>query len=104
MTTNTTPQTKPKFDKTKYCFEYKTQQVLDAINKKLDEDNLTNYHLDVLGFLLTECEHYLKNNIDSIMLNAAESATTGLFNKRSVAAKKAATTKAKNKGVKGAKE
>ena len=93
MTTNTTPQTKPKFDKTNYCFEYKTQQVLDAINKKLDEDNLTNYHLDVLGFLLTECEHYLKNNIDSIMLNAAESATTGLFNKRSVAAKKAAATR-----------
>ena len=93
MTTNTIPQTKPKFDKTNYCFEYKTQQVLDAINKKLDEDNLTNYHLDVLGFLLTECEHYLKNNIDSIMLNAAESATTGLFNKRSVAAKKAAATR-----------
>ena len=97
MTTNTIPQTKPKFDKTNYCFEYKTQQVLDAINKKLDEDNLTSYHIDVLGFLLTECEHYLKNNIDSIMLNAAESATTGLFNKRSVAAKKAATTRAKNK-------
>ena len=93
MTTNTTPQAKPKFDKTNYCFEYKTQQVLDAINKKLDEDNLTNYYLDVLGFLLTECEHYLKNNIDSIMLNAAESATTGLFNKRSVAAKKAAATR-----------
>ena len=93
MTTYTTPQTKPKFDKTNYCFEYKTQQVLDAINKKLDEDNLTNYHLDVLGFLLTECEHYLKNNIDNIMLNAAESATTGLFNKRSVAAKKAAATR-----------
>ena len=93
MTTNTTPQTKPKFDKTNYCFEYKTQQVLDAINKKLDEDNLTNYHLDVLGFLLTECEHYLKNDIDNIMLNAAESATTGLFNKRSVAAKKAAATR-----------
>ena len=92
MTTNT-PQAKPKFDKTNYCFEYRTQQVLDAINKKLDEDNLTNYHLDVLGFLLTECEHYLKNNIDSIMLNAAESATTGLFNKRSVAAKKAAATR-----------
>ena len=93
MTTNTTPQTKPKFDKTNYCFEYKTQQVLDAINKKLDEDNLTNYHLDVLGFLLTECEHYLRNSIDNIMLNAAESATTGLFNKRSVAAKKAAATR-----------
>ena len=93
MTTNNTPQAKPKFDKTNYCFEYKTQQVLDAINKKLDEDNLTSYHLDVLGFLLTECEHYLKNNIDSIMLNAAESATTGLFNKRSVAAKKAAATR-----------
>ena len=93
MTTNTTPQTKPKFDKTNYCFEYKTQQVLDAINKKLDEDNLTNYHLDVLGFLLTECEHYLKNNIDIVMLNAAESATTGLFNKRSVSAKKAAATR-----------
>ena len=76
MTTNTASQTKSKFDKTNYCFEYKTQQVLDAINKKPDEDNLTNYHLDVLGFLLTECEHYLKNNIDSIMLNAAESATT----------------------------
>ena len=61
MTTNTTPQTKPKFDKTNYCFEYKTQQVLDAINKKLDEDNLTNYHLDVLGFLLTvqiKCKKY----------------------------------------------
>ena len=93
MTTNNTPQAKPKFDKTNYCFEYKTQQVLEAVNKKLDEDNLTNYHLDVLGFLLTECEHYLKNNIDSIMLNAAESATTGLFNKRSVAAKKAAATR-----------
>ena len=93
MTTNTTSQTKPKFDKTNYCFEYKTQQVLETVNKKLDEDNLTNYHLDVLGFLLTECEHYLKNNIDSIMLNAAESATTGLFNKRSVAAKKAAATR-----------
>ena len=93
MTTYTISQTKPKFDKTNYCFEYKTQQVLDAINKKLDEDNLTNYHLDLLGFLLTECEHYLKNNIDNIMLNAAESATTGLFNKRSVAAKKAAATR-----------
>ena len=93
MATNTASQTKPKFDKTNYCFGYKTQQVLDAINKKLDEDNLTNYHLDVLGFLLTECEHYLKNNIDNIMLNAAESATTGLFNKRSVAAKKAAATR-----------
>ena len=93
MTTNNALQTKPKFDKTNYCFGYKTQQVLDAVNKKLDEDNLTNYHLDVLGFLLTECEHYLKNNIDSIMLNAAESATTGLFNKRSVAAKKAAATR-----------
>ncbi len=93
MTTNTTPQTKPKFDKTNYCFEYKTQQVLDAVSKKLNEDNLTNYHLDVLGFLLTECEHYLKNDIDNIMLNAAESATTGLFNKRSVAAKKAAATR-----------
>ena len=93
MTTDTTSQTKPEFDKTNYCFEYKTQQVLDAVNKKLDEDNLTSYHLDVLGFLLTECEHYLKNNIDSIMLNAAESATTGLFNKRSVAAKKAAATR-----------
>ena len=93
MTTNNALQTKPKFDKTNYCFGYKTQQVLDAINKKLDEDNLTNYHLDVLGFLLTECEHYLKNNIDNIMLNAAESATTGLFNKRSVAAKKAAATR-----------
>ena len=93
MTINNTPQTKPKFDKTNYYFEYKTQQVLDAINKKLDEDNLTSYHLDVLGFLLTECEHYLKNDIDSIMLNAAESATTGLFNKRSVAAKKAAATR-----------
>ena len=93
MTTNNTSQTKPKFDKTNYCFEYKTQQVLDAINKKLDEDNLTNYHLDVLGFLLTECEHYLKSNIDIVMLNAAESATTGLFNKRSVAAKKAAATR-----------
>ena len=92
MTTNT-PQAKPKFDKTNYCFEYKTQQVLDAVNKKLDEDNLTNYHLDVLGFLLTECEHYLKNGVDNIMLNAAESATTGLFNKRSVAAKKAAATR-----------
>ena len=93
MTTNTIPQTKPKFDKTNYCFEYKTQQVLDAINKKLDEDNLTSYHIDVLGFLLTDCEHYLKNDIDHIMLNAAESATTGLFNKRSVAAKKAAATR-----------
>lgn len=93
MTTNTTPQTKPKFDKTNYCFEYKTQQVLDAVNKKLDEDNLTNYHLNVLGFLLTECEHYLKNDVNNIMLNAAESATTGLFNKRSVAAKKAAATR-----------
>ena len=93
MTTNISLQAKPKFDKTNYCFEYKTQQVLDAVNKKLNEDNLTNYHLDVLGFLLTECEHYLKNNIDSIMLNAAESATTGLFNKRSVAAKKAAATR-----------
>ena len=93
MTTNNTSQTKPKFDKTNYCFEYKTQQVLDTVNKKLDEDNLTNYHLDVLGFLLTECEHYLKNGIDNIMLNAAESATTGLFNKRSVAAKKAAATR-----------
>ena len=93
MTTNTTSQAKPKFDKTNYCFEYKTQQVLDAVNKKLDEDNLTSYHLDVLGFLLTECEHYLKNGIDNIMLNAAESATTGLFNKRSAAAKKAAATR-----------
>ena len=93
MTTNNALQTKPKFDKTNYCFEYRTQQVLDAINKKLDEDNLTSYHLDVLGFLLTECEHYLKNGIDNIMLNAAESATTGLFNKRSVAAKKAAATR-----------
>ena len=93
MTTNNTSQTKPKFDKTNYCFEYRTQQVLDAINKKLDEANLTSYHLDVLGFLLTECEHYLKNSIDNIMLNAAESATTGLFNKRSVAAKKAAATR-----------
>ena len=93
MTTNNALQTKPKFDKTNYCFEYKTQQVLDTVNKKLDEDNLTNYHLDVLGFLLTECEHYLKNGVDSIMLNAAESATTGLFNKRSVAAKKAAATR-----------
>lgn len=93
MIINNTPQAKPKFDKTNYCFDYKTQQVLDAINKKLDEDNLTNYHLDVLGFLLTECEHYLKNGIDNIMLNAAESATTGLFNKRSVAAKKAAATR-----------
>ena len=93
MTTNNTLQAKPEFDKTNYCFEYKTQQVLDAVNKKLDEDNLTNYHLDVLGFLLTECEHYLKNGIDNIMLNAAESATTGLFNKRSVAAKKAAATR-----------
>ena len=92
METNT-PQAKPKFDKTNYCFEYRTQQVLDAINKKLDEDILTSYHLDVLGFLLTECEHYLKNSIDNIMLNAAESATTGLFNKRSVAAKKAAATR-----------
>ena len=92
MTTNTT-QAKPKFDKTNYCFEYKMQQVLDAVTKKLDEDNLTSYHLDVLGFLLTECEHYLKNGIDNIMLNAAESATTGLFNKRSVAAKKAAATR-----------
>ena len=63
------------------------------LTKKLDEDNLTSYHLDVLGFLLTECEHYLKNGIDNIMLNAAESATTGLFNKRSVAAKKAAATR-----------
>ena len=93
MIINNTPQTKPKFDKTNYCFEYKTQQVLDTVNKKLDEDNLTNYHLDVLGFLLTECEHYLKNGVDNIMLNAAESATTGLFNKRSVAAKKAAATR-----------
>ena len=93
MIINNTPQTKPKFDKTNYCFEYKTQQVLDAVNKKLDEDNLTNYHLDVLGFLLTECEHYLKNGNDNIMLNAVESATTGLFNKRSVAAKKAAATR-----------
>lgn len=93
MTTDNTLQTKLKFDKTNYCFDYKTQQVLDAVNKKLDEDNLTNYHLDVLGFLLTECEHYLKNGIDNIMLNAAESATTGLFNKRSVAAKKAAATR-----------
>ena len=93
MTTNNTPQAKPKFDKTNYCFGYKTQQVLEAVNKKLDEDNLTNYHLDVLGFLLTECEHYLKNGNDNIMLNAAESATTGLFNKRSVAAKKAAATR-----------
>ena len=93
MTTNNTSQAKHKFDKTNYCFEYKTQQVLDTVNKKLDEDNLTNYHLDVLGFLLTECEHYLKNGIDNIMLNAAESATTGLFNKRSVAAKKAAATR-----------
>ena len=93
MTTNVSSQTKPKFDKTNYCFEYKTQQVLDAVNKKLDEDNLTNYHLNVLGFLLTECEHYLKNDVNNIMLNAAESATTGLFNKRSVAAKKAAATR-----------
>ena len=93
MIINNTPQTKPKFDKTNYCFDYKTQQVLDTVNKKLDEDNLTNYHLDVLGFLLTECEHYLKNGNDNIMLNAVESATTGLFNKRSVAAKKAAATR-----------
>ena len=93
MIINNTPQTKPKFDKTNYCFDYKTQQVLDTVNKKLDEDNLTNYHLNVLGFLLTECEHYLKNGVDTIMLNAAESATTGLFNKRSVAAKKAAATR-----------
>lgn len=93
MIINNTPQTKPKFDKTNYCFEYNTKQVLDAVNKKLDEDNLTNYHLNVLGFLLTECEHYLKNDIDNIPLNAAESATTGLFNKRSVAAKKAAATR-----------
>ena len=51
MTTNT-QQAKPKFDKTNYCFEYKTQQVLDAVTKKLDEDTLTSYHLDVLGVLL----------------------------------------------------
>ena len=93
MITNVSSQTKPKFDKTNYCFEYRIRQVLDAVNKKLNEDNLTNYHLEVLGFLLTECEHYLKNGNDNIMLNAAESATTGLFNKRSVAAKKAAATR-----------
>ena len=29
MTTNASSQTKPKFDKTNYCFEYKTQQVLE---------------------------------------------------------------------------
>lgn len=89
---------KPYFDKTAYVFEYPVKDVLEAVNEKLDSENLNDYNLNMFGFLLTELNEYASNGIDTIMLNSQESAATGLYNKRSVAAKKAAETR-KTKGA-----
>lgn len=88
-----TKTVKPYFDKTAYVFEYPVKDVLEAVNEKLDNDNLNEYNLNMFGFLLTELNEYSANGIETIMLNSQESAATGLYNKRSVAAKKAAETR-----------
>ena len=87
------------FDKTNYCFSYPVTQVIDLVNKKLNEENLNEYTLDVCGFLLTQCNEYLKENQENILLNAIESATIGAYNKRSVAAKKAAEKRKKTTAI-----
>ena len=85
------------FDKTAYVFKYLVSDVERAINKKLDEEGLSEYSLNLLGGLLETLNQYKGSNIESILLNSIETAQCGLYNKRSEAAKKAATTRRKRK-------
>lgn len=88
-------QPKSTFDKTNYVFDYLIEDVYNFVNKTLDKEDLNNHTLDVCGFLLTELDYYKANGINMIALNAIESASIGVYNKRSVSAKKAAETRKK---------
>lgn len=92
---------KPTFDKTAFCFEYPVVDVVKAINATLDAQNLDDYHLNMIGGLLTACGQYEIDGYQTIPLSASESMTIGLFNKRSAAASK--REKAKKEGAKASK-
>lgn len=92
--------TKPTFDKTAYVFKYAVVDVEKAIHKKLDEDDISEYSLNLLGGLLETLNQYKGSSVADILLNSVESATLGLYNKRSETAKKAAATRKANEGKK----
>lgn len=95
-----TKEVKPKpvpFDKTAYVFKHLVSDVEKAINKKLDEEGLSDYSLNLLGGLLETLNQYKGSFVEYILISAVESATIGMYNKRSETAKKAAETRKANK-------
>ena len=95
-----TKEVKPKpvpFDKTAYVFKHLVSDVEKAINKKLDEEGLSDYSLNLLGGLLETLNQYKGSGVESILLSAVETATIGLYSKRSEAAKRVSATRKTNK-------
>lgn len=73
---------KPYFDKTGFTFPYKVVDIKAAIDKMFETKNdysWTEHEKTTVGCLDLECSYYTPE--DTIMLNAQESATLGLYKK-----------------------
>ena len=84
-------------DKSAYLFTTKIVDIEAAIDNTLSKGDCSEYAINLCGGLLTTIQQYVNNGFDEIKLSAAESATLGLYNKRSVSAKKVAEKRKLNK-------